>query len=795
MTIFYQFFARAALAVVSLVICDAAQAFTLKEGVRVSIVKEKDAPESVSLAARELQEHLKLVLNVDAVIGGESSGDAGFLIYLGDTKFAREKGVEAAKMPSDGFRILSEENWMIIAGNDYSGPVMTGLNNPMRVNESYNDRLKISAFGSAGTLFGAYHFLERFCGVRWYMPGPLGRVTPRLSEVDIEKADVVRSPAFSHRHVYYCFFPQSDEDTLWYRRSGFGAPFPVQINHSFGMFLKYKDTNPEFFALIDGKRDFAKLSTIVGPGNLNLSNPDLVDQVIKDINAYFDLHPEQKIFPLCPNDGMLKISEDPISQAQIDESRGSRGKFSNYVWGFVNKVAQGVAQKHPDKLVGCIAYESYNRPPSNIEKLSPNVAVMICKTRGNFTDQKYQSYMEESIREWKEKASVIYNWEYYCDAYMNPGWRGYPIFFPKIVQKDTKFLRGISNGEFIEAESWTPDQYTDPKKIIMNFPGLQHPLLYVTARLLWEPDLDLDGLLAEYYRLFYGPAENDMRSFWELAEQSWMKKGQGNIPSAVYDRDVLQSMLDFLQKAKEKAGVDTVYGQRVALVEGEFKPALSRQSRLESIKDTSYDIFALKAEPTIDGELEASIWGRLPIAKMIDRHFQTASPMTHLRLGWDAQALYLAVTCFEPAMSSIVEKAAVTDKPDGEGLWQDDSLEIFLVPDQTKGALAHHLIINSSGVVWSGGHRDAVFANAEWDSKATVATRKESGKWTLEAKIPWSSLGVSPATSGRMILANFFRNRQAGGELEQSSWAPLLTGWYFQPGDFGRLTLTEKTLD
>ena len=247
---------------------------------------------------------------------------------------------------------------------------------------------------------------------------------------------------------------------------------------SFAFFLKYKDTHPEYFALINGKRDLTNLSCIIGGGNLCLSNPDVAKQWIADINDYFDKNPAQFVYPLAPNDGMMKICECKQCQSQINVSMGESGKFSNYIWTFVNKVAEGVALKHPNKLVGCIAYEGYHSPPSNIEKLHPNAAVMICKTRGYYTDKKYREKIKQTIDGWRRKTNNIYIWEYY--RYSMPPWRGLPVFFPHIISEDLKFLKDISKGEFIESESWTSGR-EDTK---INYPGMQHLNLYITAKLM-----------------------------------------------------------------------------------------------------------------------------------------------------------------------------------------------------------------------------------------------------------------------------------------------------------------------
>ncbi len=154
---------------------------TLAEGGRSNavIVVAPAAADSVQTAARELQKHFQMVTDAQIPIAASSGPVTTCTIYLGDSDFSRSKGIDAAKMPPDGFQILSGDHWLIIAGKDYAGPPLTGAFNPFRRNETYNDTLKLSAFGDAGTLCGVYYFLDHYLGVRWYMPGDLGIVAPK----------------------------------------------------------------------------------------------------------------------------------------------------------------------------------------------------------------------------------------------------------------------------------------------------------------------------------------------------------------------------------------------------------------------------------------------------------------------------------------------------------------------------------------------------------------------------------------------------------------------------------------
>jgi hypothetical protein len=749
-----------------------------------TIYYDEKSASSVGLAATELQNHLREMTGVTVPIGTDATQLKGFVIYLGDNAFARKNGIETGKLPHDGYRIVSTKSWMIIAGRDYDGPVMAGFDNPFRINESYNPKLKIGSFGDAGTLFGVYHFLERY-GVRWYMPGKLGTIIPKATQIAVPALNITQSPVYEYRFAYYGFPERSDDDTLWYRRSGFGAPAPVQIQHSFGhWFHKYKDTNPEYFALIGGQRDFTTLSTLLGPGGYNLSNPGLIQRAIDTANKYFDENPEQMIFPLAPEDGMRLISEDPESQAQLDKNSLPGGEFSNYVWGFVNKVAIEVARKHPDKYIGCFAYEKYSLPPTNIARLSPNVAVMITKFRSMYPDPEIHAKTVKKITDWSKKASTLYSWEYYCNPIFNPGWQGYPMYFSKLLQDDLKMMKGLSKGEFIEAESWLPEQYsTAPEKIVINRPGLEHPLLYLTARLLWNPDLDLKTTLDEYYRLFYGPAEVPMRGFWELIEANWMKKGWSNSPNKVYDTATINKLIDYIKEAQAKSTPGTDYRARVDMILSEFGPAAEVAQRLGELADRKAEVPTL---PTPQGITNA------PLLQLIDRNFLAASPATNVRLGWDKQNLYIDMSCHEPAMDKLQARATKRDSSD-PAIWDDDDVEIFISPDATNPWKAFQYIINPAGAFFDGKYagKDTMLNHA-WNGDAKVTVKKEAARWTVHLAIPWTELGVQTPTEGYQLKANFYRGRRAGGQWEQSSWAALLEGNFYSPESFGTLTLSEE---
>ncbi|MCX6984366.1 MAG: DUF4838 domain-containing protein [Lentisphaerae bacterium] len=742
------------------------------------IVVSENAPDSVQYAVGELQSYLKEVSGATLTIQHEKS-DKLFNIFVGESEFTKKLGLSTDGLKSDGFKIIMDKNWLAIFGRDYAGPPISGMRNPWQSNEVINPTLKLGAFGETGTLYGVYRFLEDVCDIRWYMPGALGTVVPKKETIAIDKIDLKISPEFRYRYTWFCNFDGSETDARWYRRAGFGADYPAQIIDSFGLFLKYKDSHPEYFSLIGGNRDFSNLSTVVGPGNLCLSNPDVAKQWIANINAYFDENPNQFIFPLSPNDGMAKICECTACQKQLSPNLGETGKFSNYVWTFVNKVAEGVAKKHPDKFVGCIAYESYNYPPSNIGKLNPNVAVMICKTRGNYPNPAYYQKIQESIAGWQKKTDNLYFWEYYL--YSWAPWRNFPIVFPHLIASDLKSLKGICKGEFIESESTLGGT---TKKI--DLPGMSHINLYLTAKLLWNPDQNVDELLNEYYGRFYGTASEPMKAFWTLAEEIWMTRSSLGDPINVYRKSDMAKLMGFLETAKLKTSEGSAYRKRVELIEAEFLPAQRKLSNLLVTNPPKWALSEATDRVKIDGILNDSIWKKVEPMYFVDNDGEAAQFKTWMLAACDKDNLYLAFLNYEPEMSKLNTKATQRDQNQNPGMWDDDSVEIFIVSDPMKKDY-FQWIINAKSLIWDGKSTNTIMPDLNWNSHIEAKTRLEPNRWVLEVRIPFKDLG-SDFVYGKTIMANFYRNRYCEHTAIYSGWSPTLTYQHANTDRFGTIS-------
>jgi len=143
-----------------------------------------------------------------------------------------------------------------------------------------------------------------------------------------------------------------------------------------------KQAHPEYFSLWAGKRASEHKG---GGGAPCLSSEGLFEQNVKYVRALYDTYGEPMV-SVAPADGYCNLCQCELCEGKGTPERGWNGQLSDYVWGYVDRVARELYKTHPDRKVSGIAYPSYQLPPEKIDKLSPNIAVIICRWRSNFHD-------------------------------------------------------------------------------------------------------------------------------------------------------------------------------------------------------------------------------------------------------------------------------------------------------------------------------------------------------------------------------------------------------------------------
>ena len=118
-------------------------------------------------AAEELDAYLKRV-----VLAGELSVDGcAAVFHVGDTDFAKSKGLGSAA--------FADEEWCV---------------------RSFGGDVVLNGGGTRGALYAVYCFLEENCGVRWWMDGD--EDVPEASRLSLPKLERRGKPFFAIRDIY-----------------------------------------------------------------------------------------------------------------------------------------------------------------------------------------------------------------------------------------------------------------------------------------------------------------------------------------------------------------------------------------------------------------------------------------------------------------------------------------------------------------------------------------------------------------------------------------------------------------
>lgn len=747
-------------------------AYLVKDGKAQAEIVISDKPErAVNLAAKELQTYISKITGAQLQIVTKPGDDVPVRIYVGRSAWSDKLGIEVKDLKKDMYKLVSEGKWLALIGNDEEykpsepwcksredRPRMqaewekrtgkTWLSFDLSSFKGYSKELDIWAGDGAGSLYAVDDFL-RGLGVEWYMPGELGEIVPKRASIALLKVNKTVKPEIAYRGITFVdfFLPGTADNALWYFRLGLGAPIQG-FGHSMQVILSDKNNqekHPEYYALYNGKREF-----LARGGKPCLSTEAFFNEMLAYVRAYFDTYPEATAFPVMPTDGFSNMCQCDLCKCKDTPKRGNAGYMSDYVWGFVNRIAGEIEKSHPGRKIGCCAYGAYLLPPEKVD-LHKNVIVMICRGRQNDVGNPEGRAQALEIRNaWKAKLAPnsLYTWDYYLTSRSDN--KGLPVFFPHAASEDLKSWKGVLQGEFVE--SWK-------EKGGLADPGLNHLNAFVTARLYWNPDQDVDKMLNEYYSSFFGPVKDEMKGFYERAEKSWKN----------YSAADVEYLMKTLADAEKKAGADTVYGKRVALIRGECESKL-REVLLQKNSKEEYARIEIKEQPasgiTLDGRLDEAAWNACPELALRDCvNGEAAKNPAQFRVTCDSKNLYIGIVCQEPDMKSI--KASGT-KHDDMNVWLDDAVEIVL---KTPKHSYYQFAVNPNGALVDVDRKQGM-NGINWDSGAAAVSIKDANSWTLEICIPLKGIEGEKPSADKPWNLNVGRSRPRDTAGEVSIFVP-----------------------
>lgn len=399
-------------------------------------------------------------------------------------------------------------------------------------------------------------FLEDAVGARWFMPGESGVEVRRQRALALAPREVIDIPGYSSRLLGGTgngpggsSWTRANRLMSWLSSGHTAAEFTTE---------QVLAAHPDFAPVINGAR--VKWSArSVGLWQPNLLAPAFADFVAQEINRRFAASPDLPAVQFGLNDAN-RFDQSTATLHAVSPVQYFRGRpnYSELFYRFLNGVAVGVAREHPDRFVTTYAYYWTENTPSL--RVASNVVPYLTADRTMWIDPEFAREDRALIARWGHAGPnfiALYDYLY-----------GAPFFVPRPA------LWAIAEPISYAWEQGARAYYAE---MTPNW-ALDGPKPWLAAQLLWNPQLNPQTLLDEYYARFWKEAAVPMRAFYELCDEQWrnqprplrwVKYLKDEDQRRLFSSEVRQRLRALLSEAATDAG-SAIVRDRVRFVSDAF---------------------------------------------------------------------------------------------------------------------------------------------------------------------------------------------------------------------------------
>lgn len=355
------------------------------------------------------------------------------------------------------------------------------------------DDIVITGGEKRGTLYSVYTFLEEYFGYRRFTPDLI--VIPQAEKLLVPlEIDYTYIPPFMFRQTDW-YGTKSTEYKVANRLNdgtmaediGGGVEYAGPFCHTFSSLVPTSliETEPELFALgvQTGERTTDQLC---------LTNPKTLEIAKATVREWLASNPDAAFVSVTQNDNSNYCVCEEC--ARIDAEEGSH---SGTMIRFVNAIADDIREDYPDVLVDTFAYtDGYTRQAPKITVPRDNVVIRLCSIECKFSAPMDSGYSEDNekfiqdLKDWSAISDHLFVWDYTTDysSYLLPFGN-----FGSIQRNLQIFAENDVIGVFEEGASGTAANG--------EFAALR---CYMLSRLMWNPYQDVDKLMYDFCRAYYG---------------------------------------------------------------------------------------------------------------------------------------------------------------------------------------------------------------------------------------------------------------------------------------------------
>ena len=445
----------------------------------VVVVAEKAGPHERK-AAEDLVKYIELMSGAKPTLaasvesGRAAFGGGGPVLVVGQAALAARPALQAKitaalkknpKLGADGIALVRDGNLVLLAGN--------------------ND---VSHYYAVAELL-------KLWGCRWYVPTEFGECVPDERELKVGDLDYAYGSPFEIRSYWISWVGDTSGQVDFQLRNMLqnGRAGMPNTGHALDAYTKDAPGSKGMF-------------------NFPITAPETAQHVASKVEKMFA---SNESFSLGMEDGSYESAyprDQELMKLQYDKYF-MRTSVTDPMLELYNNVAKILQAKHPQSKskIGFLAYANMTIPPVREMKAEPS---LWCELAPIDIDPIHGMDDSRSPPR-QEYRDMVYKWSKVMDGRVSiydydQGmlvWRDIPNPSHMAFRQDVKhYLKAGVLGVNTESR---------------NAIGTVFLNLFFRGQLLWNPDADVDALLAEFYPKFYGPAAEPMRAYWTAIYRAW----------------------------------------------------------------------------------------------------------------------------------------------------------------------------------------------------------------------------------------------------------------------------------
>lgn len=680
----------------------------------------------------------------------------------------------------------------------------------------------IYLFGSIprGTLHSVYEFLERNSDIIWARPNEdLGTIYSETADFIVKDADFIDIPKSDYRAYQWIYHSPHRKEFDWQSRNRmnrmggharYGASFKhAGVGHGIQVYIphkKYFETNPEYYTMGDsGKRSYHG-------GQICLLAYEMIPEYVKNMRAdlaktfnhlprpelgrvdYFNLSiADNWIVCKCPKcvapfvmeNGKTIQPDDPVFR-------------SAQYYTFINKVAREIRKTNPNVTIGVYAYVFTSEPPPFA--LEKNIRIEYCPF---VYDEKTPVYDKNANAKWD---NYLVRWGKASKHTQLREYFGWANKFPR-----SQAYRIRDNGVYYIKHNIKEFSCEHPLDGMSKVYPAAEPTwdvsgmdAWLTARLWWNAEQDLEALRNQYINRVYREAAPQMKAYYDALRDSFYSN---KLPS-FYSDDLLPLISAYivkpgiggkLQKHLADAFAAAKHPKSKELIARQQKHLAAWIEMAKNDKTVRANVPVAKDTKDIMNSFGSSIWdkaaatGDFVVADKGSNYGKTAKFRSTAKLLHDRENIYIYFQCFTPDMKNLA--VSKSKDPSIESIPRGDIMEFFLGHAST--GVYYQFMFDAGNpdnpkldVLY-----DAQGQDGSWSCKWQRVVKRYDDRWEAIVRVPFAGIGLNVTQNNKLLfqpIRGKYYTVEANGRKrtirEMTSWNG---GWVHQVPAFGELTLIQ----